>query len=286
MTVLKAAVLGIVQGLAEFLPISSSGHLELCQHLFGMSDNAASMMLLTVLLHVGTLVAVAVVFWKDWMDILKNLFRSKTLGLLFIASLPALFAAVLLGDALDALFGSGFLGLAFLITCLFLLLTEFASKKMKQRTELKEEVGLKHAIMMGIMQAVAIIPGVSRSGSTLLGGIVSGVKREKAAKFSFMMSAPAIAGALLLEGKDAIENGWINDLALLPTIVGVIVASVVGYLAIRFMLKLITRVSLNWFALYVAILGVIFLLAQLFGMPGVTPFAPPTETAALITMFL
>lgn len=274
MTVLKAAVLGIVQGLAEFLPISSSGHLELCQHLFGMSDNAASMMLLTVLLHVGTLVAVAVVFWKDWMDILKNLFRSKTLGLLFIASLPALFAAVLLGDALDALFGSGFLGLAFLITCLFLLLTEFASKKMKQRTELKDEVGLKHAILMGIMQAVAIIPGVSRSGSTLLGGIVSGVKREKAAKFSFMMSAPAILGSLLVDGKDLLENGGMQMLTenLVPVIVGVALAAVSGYLAIRYMLKLINRISFNWFALYVGILGITVVVLQLSGVSFLPAF--------------
>jgi len=279
MTIFEAAILGIVQGLAEFLPISSSGHLELFQHIMGLSDNSASMMLLTVLLHVGTLVAVAVVFWNDWMDILRHLFKSKTLGLLFIASLPALFAALLLGDAMDSLFGSGFLGLAFLITALFLLLTEYIGKKMKNRTDLQDEVGVKHALCMGVMQAVAILPGVSRSGSTLLGGIFSGMKREKAAKFSFMMSAPAIAGALLLEGKDAIEEGWITELDLLPTLVGVLVAAVVGYLSIRFMLKLITKVSLNWFALYVAILGVLFLALQLFGFPGVTPFAPPADAA-------
>ena len=118
------------------------------------------------------------------------------------------------------------------------------------------------------------------------GGLLSGQDRKSAAKFSFMMSAPAIAGALLLEGKDAIENGWISDLAVVPTIVGVIVSAVVGYLAIRFMLKLITKVSLNWFALYVAILGVIFLAAQLFSLPGVVPFAPPAEAAAALTFLL
>ena len=134
------------------------------------------------------------------------------------------------------------------------------------------------------MQGIALLPGVSRSGSTLAGGLLSGLDRKSAAKFSFMMSAPAIAGALLLEGKDAIENGWIKDLAVGPTIAGVVVAGVVGYLAIRFMLKLITKVSLNWFALYVAILGVLFLALQLIGFPGVTPFAAPEAASAALSV--
>lgn len=274
MTIFEAAILGIVQGLAEFLPISSSGHLELFQHIMGLSDNSASMMLLTVLLHVGTLVAVAVVFWNDWMDILRHLFKSKTLGLLFIASLPALFAALLLGDVMDSLFGSGFLGLAFLITALFLLLTEYIGKKMKNRTDLKDEVGVKHALCMGVMQAVAILPGVSRSGSTLLGGIFSGMKREKAAKFSFMMSAPAILGSLLVEGKDVLENGGMELLSnnLVPVLVGVALAAVSGYLAIRYMLKLINRISFNWFALYVGIVGVTVVVLQIAGVSFLPAF--------------
>ena len=113
---------------------------------------------------------------------------------------------------------------------------------------------------MGVMQAIALLPGVSRSGSTLTGGLLSGLDRKSAAKFAFMMSAPAIFGSLLFEGKDAIEMGYLNDLALVPTIAGVVVAAVSGYLAIRFMLRLISRVSLNWFALYVAILGLVILL--------------------------
>ena len=274
MTIFEAAILGIVQGLAEFLPISSSGHLELFQHLMGLSENAASMMLLTVLLHVGTLVAVAVVFWSDWMDILRNLFKSKTLGLLFIASLPALFAAVLLGDVMDSLFGNGFLGIAFLITTAFLLLTEYIGKKMKARKDLAEEVGIKHALSMGVMQAVALLPGVSRSGSTLLGGIFSGMKREKAAKFSFMMSAPAILGSLVVEGKDLLENGGMELLTanLVPVIVGVVLAAISGYLAIRYMLKLINRISFNWFALYVGIVGITVIVLQLCGVSFLPAF--------------
>ena len=178
------------------------------------------------------------------------------------------------GDALDSLFGSGTLGICFLITTLFLLLTEWVGKKMQKRQDLCEEVGIKHALCMGVMQAVAILPGVSRSGSTLLGGIFSGMKREKAAKFSFMMSAPAILGSLLVEGKDLLENGGMELLSanLVPVIVGVVLSAVSGYLAIRYMLKLINRISFNWFALYVGIVGVTVIVLQLCGVSFLPAF--------------
>jgi uncharacterized membrane protein YdjX (TVP38/TMEM64 family) len=115
----------------------------------------------------------------------------------------------------------------------------------------------------------------------LAGGLLSGLDRKSAAKFSFMMSAPAIAGAMLLEGLEAVEQGWFNDLQLLPTLLGVAVACISGYLAIRFMLALISRVSLNWFALYVAILGLGFLVLQLTGFPSVPAFSPDSAKALL-----
>lgn len=275
MTILQAAILGLVQGLAEFLPISSSGHLLLSRMIMGISDEAAATgayMMLDVLLHTGTLIAVIIVFWKDWWDILKNPFRSKTLLLLFIASLPALFVVVLLGDIVDQFFTGWFLGVSFLITALFLLLAEWVSGKQIQRAH---KPGFKHAIVMGLMQAVALLPGVSRSGSTLTGGLFSGLDRKVGAKFAFMMSAPAIVGSLLFEAKDAIELGYLAQLELIPTLVGMVVAAVSGYLAIRFMLKLINRISLNWFALYVALLGLVILVLQLVGVPGVPPFVMP-----------
>jgi len=275
MNILQAAVLGLVQGLAEFLPISSSGHLILARAVMGISDETASTgayMMLDVLLHAGTLLAVLVVFWKDWWDILKNPFKSKTLLLLFIASVPALLAVVLLGDVIDSFFTGWFLGVSFLITAVFMLIAESISRR-----EIKwdERPGFKHAICMGIMQAIALLPGVSRSGSTLMGGVSSGLNRKSAAKFAFMMSAPAILGSLVFEGKDAIELGYLSELALVPTIIGVIVSAVSGYLAIRFMLRLINKVSLNWFALYVALLGLVILVLQLAGMPGLPAFALP-----------
>lgn len=280
MNVIEAALLGLLQGLGEFLPISSSGHLLLGRMILGLTiDESPAYKMLDILLHVGTLIPVIVVFWKDWWAILKNPFKSRTLLLLFIASMPTLVFKVIFDDFIDGCDTGWFLGVSFLMTAVFLLVAEYVSGKKPRKSD---QPGFLHAIIMGCMQGVALLPGVSRSGSTLAGGLLSGLDRKNAAKFSFMMSAPAIAGALLLEGKDAIENGWIKDLAIGPTIAGVIVAAVVGYLAIRFMLKLVTKVSLNWFALYVAILGVLFLALQLFGFPGVTPFAPP-EAADVIS---
>ena len=284
MNILEAVLLGLLQGLGEFLPISSSGHLLLGRMVLGLTiDESPVYKMLDILLHVGTLVPVLIVFWKDWWEMLKNPFKSKTLLLLFIASMPTLVFKVIFDDFIDSCDTGWFLGVSFLMTAVFLLVAEYVSSKKANKTE---KVGFFHAIVMGCMQGVALLPGISRSGSTLAGGLLSGLDRKSGAKFAFMMSAPAIAGALLLEGKDAIENGWISDLAVVPTIVGVIVAGVTGYIAIRFMLKLMTKVSLNWFALYVAILGVIFLLLQLFGFPGVTPFAMPGEAAATLSVLM
>ena len=275
MSILQAAVLGLVQGLAEFLPVSSSGHLILARLLMGISDETAATgayMILDVLLHAGTLLAVVIVFWKDWWGILRNPFKSKLLLLLIIASVPALIVAVFFNDFVDQFFTGWFLGVSFLMTSLFLLIAEICGRRLRAKGD---QPGVKNAVVMGIMQAIALLPGVSRSGSTLTGGLLSGMNRKAAARFAFMMSAPAIFGSLLFEGKDAIEMGYLAQLELVPTIVGVIVAAVSGYLAIRFMLRLINRVSLCWFALYTALLGLAILLLQLAGFEGIPAFEFP-----------
>lgn len=284
MNPIQAALLGLVQGIGEFLPISSSGHLLLGRMVLGLDtgSNTGAYHMLDILLHVGTLIPVLIIFWKDWWAILKNPFKSKTLLLLFVASMPTLLFKVIFDDFITSAETGWFLGVSFLLTAVFLLVSEQVSARKKHRAD---HPGFLHAIVMGCMQAIALLPGVSRSGSTLAGGLLSGLDRKSAAKFSFMMSAPAIVGALILEGKDAIEEGWFRELDLLPTLLGVAVACVSGYLAIRFMLKLISSVSLNWFALYVAILGVLFLVLQLAGFAGVPDFAMPEvagEAAALL----
>lgn len=279
MSVLQAAILGLIQGLGEFLPISSSGHLLLGRIFMGFNDETAAYKMLDILLHVGTLIPVIIVFWKDWWRILKNPFKSKTLLLLFIASLPALGFKFLFDDFLDAADTGWLLGVSFLVTGFLLLFAEmFSSRK---NAAVHTRPGFLHAIVMGVMQGLALLPGISRSGSTLAGGLLSGLDRKSAAKFSFMMSAPAILGSLLIEGYGAYKEGLFSALAVVPTLVGIAVACLSGYLAIRFMLRLISHASLNWFALYVALLGVALLILQLLNYPGIPAFQMPDMAAAL-----
>lgn len=270
MSILMAALLGLIQGLAEFLPISSSGHLNLLQALFGV--DVEHQLLFNILLHVGTLVAVAIVFWKDWIEMIAHPIKNKTLLLLFIASLPALVIKLIFSDQVDYLETHNMLlGVCFLITGLMLALTQFFSQRNARKGVEKAQVGVGEAAAMGCLQAVGMLPGISRSGSTIFGGVSAKLNRETAAKFSFMMSAPAIVGGLLSEGSAALKEGLSFGGDLPAILVGMVVAGVSGYFAIRFFLKLITRISLNWFALYVAILGIAVIILQ---MTGVMTDAP------------
>ena len=276
MSILEGALLGLLQGLAEFLPISSSGHLNLFQAL--LHTQLDHQLLFNILLHVGTLIAVAVVFWKDWLNMLLHPIKDRTLLLLFIASLPALIAKIVFDKPLDyAETHNTFLGVCFLITALMLILTQQMSRRQEKAGVAKDKVGFVEALVMGCLQAVGMLPGISRSGSTIFGGVCARVNREAAAKFSFMMSAPAIVGGLLAEGKDVLEAGisFGNDLPAI--IVGMVVAAVVGYFSIRFFLKLIANATLNGFALYLAILGIVVIILQAMGV--ITD--PPAATAAL-----
>ena len=280
MSILHSAFLGLIQGLGEFLPVSSSGHLLLARFFLGIRTDSEAMKMLDILLHVGTLIPVLIIFRKDWIDMILHPVRNKTLLLLLLASLPTLLiylaAKKLFPDVNGfSVFDSGwFLGTSFLITSLFLLLCDRYSYRRKSGSGI---VGILQAIVMGLFQGIGLIPGVSRSGSTILGGVCTGLSRTNAAKFSFMMSAPAIVGSLLMEGKDAVEKDLFSHIDILPSLVGILVAAAVGYLSIRFMLKVIARVPLSWFALYLAVLGIIFLVLQLSGSPAVPPFAVPSS---------
>lgn len=270
MNYIQAALLGLIQGLGEFLPISSSGHLQFATFVLGLESDPAAYLLLTILLHVGTLIPIIIVFWKDWLEMLLHPVRQKKLwGMLILASIPALAAHVL---GLDEPFETGwFLGCSFLLTAALLLISEWISSR---RRSARTKPGWLDALVMGCFQAFALLPGVSRSGSTITGGLVRGLDRKTAAKFSFMMSAPAIGGSLLLEGVSALRDGTFASFQAGPMILGILVAAVTGYLAIRFMLELINRISLGWFALYVALIGLAFLLLQLTGNPLVPAFTP------------
>lgn len=278
MNVITAALLGLIQGLAEFLPISSSGHLNLLQALFGV--DVEHQLLFNILLHVGTLVAVAIVFWKDWVAMIAHPIKNKTLLLLFIASLPALAGKIIFDKPLDYVeTHNSLLGVCFLITALLLVLTQWLSQRNARRGVEKHSVGVGEALAMGCLQAVGMLPGVSRSGSTIFGGVAARLDRETAAKFSFMMSAPAIVGGLVSEGMDVLKEGVSIGPDLPAIVVGMAVAGVSGYLAVRFFLRLISRISLNGFALYVALLGILVVILQAMGVITDAP-APVAEVAA------
>lgn len=283
MSIIQSMLLGLIQGLGEFLPVSSSGHLLLSRIFLGIQTDTPAMKMLDILLHVGTLVPVVIVFRKEWIDMVLHPIRNKTFLLLIIASLPTL--AVYVGTKKlfpevngFAVFDNGwFLGSSFLITALFLLLCDRFS--IARTGKSSSRVGILQAVVMGLFQGIGMIPGVSRSGSTILGGVSTGLNKSTAAKFSFMMSAPAILGSLLMEGKDALELGYAKEIALVPSLAGILVSAVVGYLAIRFMLRIISKVPLSWFALYLAVIGIIYLLLQFSGSPLVPVFSVPASVS-------
>lgn len=282
MTIPMAILLGLVQGLTEFLPVSSSGHLNLFQALFGVQLD--HQLLFNIVLHVGTLAAVAVVFWKDWLDMIRHPIKNRTLGLLFLASLPALAAKLLFDEQLDLMEGSvRYLGIFFMITGIFLMITQMLSQyREKHHILQKEQVGVVSALVMGCLQAVGMLPGISRSGSTIFGGTLARLDRKAAAKFSFMMSAPAIVGSLLSEGKEALKSGFSfgNDWA--AVLIGMVVAGISGYLAIRFFMRLISKHSLYGFALYMILLGIAVILLQTTGVLQQTPQVAAGVEAAVV----
>ncbi|MDR2730384.1 MAG: undecaprenyl-diphosphate phosphatase [Treponema sp.] len=259
MNILTAIILGAVQGITEFLPVSSSGHLVLLQKIFGIDEPA---LFFDTMLHVGTLTAVVLVLWCDIWAILKKIIQPLTLYVI-IGTIPAVIFALLLKDSIESAFESGkFLGFAFITTAIILCVAEYLSKK-GDVLKKDDEMNWLDAFIIGIMQAVAIIPGVSRSGATISGAISRKLNREFAARFSFLLSIPAILGAAVLQTKDIIKidanETVINTGAV---IAGTLTAAITGFFAVRFMIKIIKEKSLWGFAVYTGILGVLVLFDQ------------------------
>ena len=266
MNILYAVILGIVQGVTEFLPVSSSGHLVLLQKIFGITEPA---LFFDTMLHAGTLTAVFIVLWKEILEILKKPLQPLT-WFLIIATIPAVAAALVFGKTIDNLFESGkFLGVAFLITALLLSIAESLSKRAGAEGGLKkrEDMNWIDALVIGILQAIAIIPGISRSGATISGALSRKLDRDFAARFSFLLSIPAILGAVVLQSKDILKLGIADEtvnggISTAAVITGTLFAAVTGYFAIRFMLKIIREKSLRGFAIYTTILGILILFDQ------------------------
>jgi len=281
MSIIQSALLGILQGLCEFLPVSSSGHLLLARIFLGVQTETPAMKMLDILLHIGTLIPIFIIFRRNWIDMILHPIRNRTLLLLFIASVPTLavyLAAKRLFPNVNgfSVFDSGwFLGSSFIISALFLLISDRVSARHSGRRA--AGVGIPQAVVMGLFQGVGMIPGVSRSGSTISGGVITGLTKTAAARFSFMMSVPAILGSLLMEGKDALELGYISEIDLVPSLAGIILAAAVGYFSIRFMLRIISRIPLSWFSLYLALIGIAYLILQFSGSQLVPAFTMPSS---------
>jgi undecaprenyl-diphosphatase len=266
MDIIKAIILGIVQGLTEFLPVSSSGHLVLMQKIFGIT---VPTLFFDTMLHTGTLLAVFVVLWCDIWKILKRIIQPLT-GFLILATIPAVIVALFFGDAIEHAFESGkFLGVCFLATTTLLVIAELLSRRAGLSRGLKKdsEMNWLDALVIGVMQAVAIAPGISRSGATISGALSRRLNRDFAARFSFLLSIPAILGAVALQAVKLLRGGAAAEAAgesigAAAIIAGTVSAAIVGFFAVKLMLKIIREKSLYGFAVYTAVLGILVLFDQ------------------------
>lgn len=269
MSLITAFFLGIVQGVTEFLPISSSGHLVIAQHLLGWKEPAV---FFDVSLHIGTFIAVLVVFRRDVWDLAQGgvrLFLVRPLGkqkrgkldiqeriflLVVVGTLPTVFAGLFARHWLESIFNSvAAVSVNLLITGTFLWLTRYARPHVRKPPALTRG---QHALYIGLAQAAALAPGISRSGSTIAMGLYTGLEREWAGKYSFLLFVPAVMGALILEGAH-IE---MQNVEVSQTLLGVATAAISGYIALRILLKVIRKGNFYAFAPYCWLVGSIGLI--------------------------
>ena len=252
----ESLILGVIQGLTEFLPVSSSGHLELAKAIHGSSMEAEQSMMMTVILHFATALSTVVVFYKDIKTILAGLFQFSwneefqfSLKII-ISMIPAALAGVMFDDLIESFFDGKvlFVGFMLIITGFILFLADKAKQTNKS-------VSYAHAVIIGISQAVAILPGISRSGATIATSVLLGVDRAKAARFSFLMVVPLIFGKI---AKDMISNDFSSSgIDIVAVIVGFIAAFLTGMFACKLMIKLVKRSKLIYFSIYCIIIGII-----------------------------
>ena len=272
MTFLSSFLLGLVQGIAEFLPISSSGHLAIAQNLLGMSDAGTVPEFFDVLLHLGTLVAVFVAYWADIKDMVLEFFRgagdlihhstpnpvppARRLILLIILGTLPLFVVLPVKDAVQGLSNSmAFIGAALIVTGVLL----FVSDRVKKGRKNERTATWLDVLIVGIGQAIVTMPGISRSGMTITTGCFVGFERKFAVRFSFLLSIPAVLGANILSLADAAKAG-INWAEVPVYLVGVVTAAVVGYLCIRLLRFIADRGKFGAFAYYCWAVGVLTLV--------------------------
>ena len=273
MTTIQAIILGIVQGLTEFLPVSSSGHLVILQNFMGISEGSLEF---AIVLHLGTLLAVVIAYYESIWNMFKQFFLMladlitlkgpcfekskyrKYIVYILMASIPAGIVGVLFEDFISEKFGSIIIvGFTLLITGVLLVLGDAIGKNNRGHIE---NVGAGKAFIIGIFQMFAITPGISRSGSTIVGGLLSGLKKEEAVEFSFLMSIPAVLGSLLLKIKDIIAIGATTS--FVPLIIGFFCSLVIGYFSIVLLNNIVKKGKLYYFSIYCWIVGLALIIYQ------------------------
>ncbi len=246
----QVIILGIVQGIAEFLPISSSGHLVIVNELLsGGINSAEDDLAMNIALHLGTLGSILVVYRRDLRTLL---FDIKMIRAIIIATLPIVIVGLTLKDAVESAFDTPAVAAGgLLVTALLLWLCEWLEPVSQQQLETKTDKApdIKQALSIGFFQALAVVPGISRSGSTIAGGVMTGLPRQIAARFSFLIAIPAILGATLLHTKDMLESPepFPVDATLL---LGALVSFIVGIFALEGLLRIVRKKKLRWFAIY------------------------------------
>ncbi len=260
---LQALILGLVQGLTEFLPVSSSGHLAIGKALLGIEPTEDLVFEVTV--HAATVLATIVVFRRQIWDLLKGLFKFKYndetdyIAKICVSMIPVFIVGMFFKDSVEALFGSlTVVGIALLVTATLLTLSDWMAGRQKTVREYRSGISFWQAFVVGIGQALAVIPGLSRSGTTISTGLLCGVKREKMAQFSFLMVLVPILGEAILDivGGDAAAS----SVGILPLAVGFLSAFVSGLFACKVMIALVRRAQLKWFGLYCALAGIAVLI--------------------------
>ena len=259
---IQALILGIIQGLTEYLPVSSSGHLAIGQALFGMSDGSENLAF-TVTVHVATVLSTLVILWREVVWLLAGLFKwemndeTRYVLNIIVSMIPVGIVGVFFKDQVEAVFGSGLfiVGCCLLVTALLLTFSYYA------RPRQKSELSLRDAFIIGLAQACAVLPGLSRSGSTIATGLLLGNKKEKLAQFSFLMVIPPILGEAFLDMlKVSKGEAVMGSIGTFPLIVGFLAAFVSGCFACTWMIDIVKRGKLIYFAAYCALMGAVTLV--------------------------
>lgn len=247
MEILKAFVLGLIQGVCEFLPISSSGHLVLAEKLLDIEGN---IVLLNILLHVATVLAIIVALRKELFDMVKRPFSSYNIKII-VSVIPTIIIAVLFDVFLEGAFTGRFLAFGFLVTAALLIFDKFTNVQVK-----KPEISYKTAIVMGVVQGFASLPGISRSGSTVAAGSLSGTEREKIAKFSFFMSMPVILASIVYEVafKGGVTGGAFS---LWFYVISFLTAFISGFFALKLMIKVVVNKNYTMFIIYLILISIL-----------------------------